>query len=762
MPRAIESPCAPHSPHATFTRYHYVEGHHWSRLPALAITRSSNDTDWSNRLSSAAETLTQAARQYQAGNHEGAKDLCEKLVEEEPDNADALNFLGLINHQEGAHVAAADWITRALAVEPENAAFHYNLGETMRAQEKIGEAIASYYRAIGCDPTFANAYTNIGILCLNQNRLPEAADVLRRATAYTPTDGAAYARLGTAQAGQGDIDEALTTFAKAIQFDPGNTAYIQHFVEALNAYPFPAMPSGMLMALRTCFDLEGVSHQTLVPAATAVLKRDERFAGLLAMTDNDDVVTIMAAAAGGVFDDLLSEPLLLGLLANTVITDDELIRVLTILRRVIALQGEVGTDPKDFIVGRRRQFVVALALQCFVTDYAWYETRREALAAGYIIAEIRRGLDAIGNGSDESAWDLEMWNRLAVVATYRPIHRIEGIDKLLTLGLPAESPYRRMLIRQQLGEPIKEREISSQIIRLGGPAPEPDASELERSPYPRWHRLSEVEPRNLADGLEDLIPGFTAPDYAQRPVRLLVAGCSTGQLALRLAATYENIEVMATDSRQQNLAYAARMAQEMNIGNVEFRHAEREELDRIEGQFHVIYTGESLLWTADALTPWRVLTDHLFPEGLMHVQVRGSMQRDGLIAAREFVRTEGLSRDAEGVRSARRAILDLPAGEMARRVVTAEGFYNFYQCRDLLFPDYDEARFDIVGVRNAMNDFGLDFLAYEAQKQTTMTRFLEEFGESADPTDLDQWAKLEADYPMDLSTTHRIWCQKPA
>ncbi len=99
---------------------------------------------------------------------------------------------------------------------------------------------------------------------------------------------------------------------------------------------------------------------------------------------------------------------------------------------------------------------------------------------------------------------------------------------------------------------------------------------------------------------------------------------------------------------------------------------------------------------------------------------------------------------------------------MARRVVTAEGFYNFYQCRDLLFPDYDEARFDIVGVRNAMNDFGLDFLAYEAQKQTTMTRFLEEFGESADPTDLDQWAKLEADYPMDLSTTHRIWCQKPA
>ena len=90
--------------------------------------------------------------------------------------------------------------------------------------------------------------------------------------------------------------------------------------------------------------------------------------------------------------------------------------------------------------------MAALALQCFATDYAWYETRREALAAGYMIAEIRRGLEAIGSSSEENAWDLEMWNRLVVVATYRPIHRIEGIEKLLTLGLPTESPYRRMLI----------------------------------------------------------------------------------------------------------------------------------------------------------------------------------------------------------------------------------------------------------------------------------------------------------------------------
>jgi len=714
-------------------------------------------------LSSAAENLTEAARQYQAGNHEGAKDLCEKIAAAEPDNAEILNFLGLINHQAGAHAVAADWIDRALVVEPENAAFHYNLGETLRAQDKIEEAIASYYRALGFDPTFANAYTNIGILCLNQNRLPEAVDVLRRAAAYMPTDGAAYARLGAAQAARGEVDDALTTFARAIRFDPGNAAYIQHFVEALNAYPFPSMPPGLLMELRICFDLDNIAHQTLVPAATAVLKKDERFAGLLAMAESDEIEAIMAAAAaGGVFDDLLSEPLLLGMLANTIIIDDDLNKVLTTLRRVIVLQGERRTAPGDFLVGRRRQFVVALALQCFATDYAWYETRREALAAGYMIAEIRRGLEAIGSGSEESAWDLEMWNRLAVVATYRPIYRIEGIEKLLTLGLPAESPYRRMLIQQQLIEPVKEQEIATRISGAAGPSTDSELDGIERSPYPRWHRLPSVEPRNLADGLEELIPGFTAPEYTRGPVRLLCAGCATGQKALGFAAGYENVDIMVTDPSLVNLAYAARMAQRMNIANIEFRQSARDELDQLDGQYHLVDTGETLIWTEDALTPWQALVDRLMPSGLMHFQVRADTHREGLVMAREFVKQEGLTGDSEGVRKARRAIIELPEGESARRVVTADGFYNLYQCRDILFPDYDEARFNIGRVRELMAEMNLEFLAYEVQKPSTMAGFLEEFGDAADPFDLDQWAVLEARQPLALTTTHRIWCQKSA
>ena len=401
-------------------------------------------------------------------------------------------------------------------------------------------------------------------------------------------------------------------------------------------------------------------------------------------------------------------------------------------------------------------------LQCFATDYAWYETRREALAAGYMIAEIRRGLEAIGSGNEEYAWDLEMWNRLAVVATYRPIYRIEGIEKLLTLGLPTESPYRRMLIQQQLIEPVREQEITTEISGVTGPSTDSEPDTIERSPYPRWHRLPSVEPRNLADGLEELIPGLTAPEYTRGPVRLLCAGCATGQKVLGLAAAYENVDIMATDPSLVNLAYAARMAQRMDVANIEFRQSGRDELDQLDGQYQLVDTGETLIWTEDALTPWQALVDRLMPSGLMHFQVRADTHREGLVMAREFVKQEGLTGDSEGVRKARRAIIELPEGELARRVVAADGFYNFYQCRDILFSDYDEARFDIGRVRELMAEMNLEFLAYEVQKPSTMAGFLEEFGDAADPFDLDQWAVLEARQPLALTTTHRIWCQKSA
>lgn len=711
-------------------------------------------------MSSAAENLVEAARQYQAGDHEGAKSLCEKIIAAEPENAEALNFLGLINHQAGAHAVAADWISRALKFDPKNAAYHYNLGETLRAQDENDKAIASYYRALSFDPSFVNAYTNIGVLCLSQNRLPEASDMLRRAATYMPTDAAAFARLGAAQEGREDLDGALATFARAIRFDTDNTQYIQHFVEALNTYPLPSIPAGVLTELRACFDLEDVAHQPLVPAATAVLKRDERFAGLLALAESEDITVFMAAAAGGIFDDFLSEPLLLGMLAKTIITDDDLIQVLTALRKVIILQGELETAPRDFLVSRRRQFVAAVALQCFATEFAWFETRRESAAAGYMIAEVRRGLDAIADGVDENAWDLEMWNRLAVVAMYRPLQRIEGIENLMNLGLAAESPYRRMLIQQQIIEPLRERSLATQIQRIGGKSRSTEEEEAKLVPYPRWHRFPPVEPTSLANGLQSLIPHFQAPEFAHGPVRILAAGCVTGQRAIRMAANYENAVVTATDPSIANVAYAARVAEDLNVENIEFDLCDRDDLGQIDATFHVVDTGETLLWTSDALTPWRALAGLLLPSGLMRFDVRVEPQREGLLKARELVAEKGLVGDIDGIREARRLIMELPEGDPARRIVTADGFYNAHHCKDILFPDYEEARFSIDALRQAMAELDLSFLAYEVQRPSTMARFLDEFGSAADPANLDQWAELERNHPMALSTTHRIWCQK--
>ena len=264
----------------------------------------------------------------------------------------------------------------------------------------------------------------------------------------------------------------------------------------------------------------------------------------------------------------------------------------------------------------------------------------------------------------------------------------------------------------------------------------------------------------LAKGLQSLIPGFQVPEFAYGQVKILVAGCGTGQRAIRMAAAYQNAFITAVDPSIANIAYAMRMAEDLHVENIKFFLCDRHSLNQIDNLFHVVDSGETLLWTSDALTPWRALAELLLPGGLMRFDVRVERQREGLLKARDLVTKEGLVGDIEGIRAARQLLLKLPANDPARRIVTADGFYNAHRCKDMLFPSAEEARFNLAQLGQLMAQFDLSFLAYEIQRPSTMSMFLENFGSAADPSSLYQWTELEVNHPMALSTTHRIWCQR--
>ena len=71
------------------------------------------------------DTLTAAIEMQRIGELGPAAQLCEKVIAQEQENADAIHLLGLLHHQRGDHGRAVELIGRAAALRPNGEAGTY-------------------------------------------------------------------------------------------------------------------------------------------------------------------------------------------------------------------------------------------------------------------------------------------------------------------------------------------------------------------------------------------------------------------------------------------------------------------------------------------------------------------------------------------------------------------------------------------------------------------------------------------------------------
>jgi len=108
------------------------------------------------------QRLSEAARRYRAGELREAEALLRELLAQDPENADALFFLGSIAADRGRLSAAEPLLRRALARRPLEAAFHAALGNALARAARHEEALASYRTALALQPGLAELQLNVG------------------------------------------------------------------------------------------------------------------------------------------------------------------------------------------------------------------------------------------------------------------------------------------------------------------------------------------------------------------------------------------------------------------------------------------------------------------------------------------------------------------------------------------------------------------------------------------------------------------------
>jgi Tfp pilus assembly protein PilF len=142
------------------------------------------------------------------------------LIAMEPQHADALHLLGLVEHASGHHLAAIPLIRRAVALRPEVVRFRVNLGTVCLAAGELSDAEHSFRAALRLDSGNADAWANLGLALLTANRPAEAKGPLSTAVALSPTAADVLGNLGACLHRLGQFTEAAGVLRRALAIDP--------------------------------------------------------------------------------------------------------------------------------------------------------------------------------------------------------------------------------------------------------------------------------------------------------------------------------------------------------------------------------------------------------------------------------------------------------------------------------------------------------------------------------------------------------------
>jgi Tfp pilus assembly protein PilF len=167
-----------------------------------------------------ADLLVAGRKLHQAGRLAEAEVWYRRALAAQPNNADALNSLGIVALQTGRHGLAVELTRQAIQRDGENSIYFGNLGNAFYGLGKFHDAVAAYRKALSIKPDSAEAHSNLGAAQEQLGKLDEAIAAYRRAISLKPDYADAHANLGVALEEQGKLDEARNAFEKAIELAP--------------------------------------------------------------------------------------------------------------------------------------------------------------------------------------------------------------------------------------------------------------------------------------------------------------------------------------------------------------------------------------------------------------------------------------------------------------------------------------------------------------------------------------------------------------
>ena len=266
------------------------------------------------------------------------------------------------------------------------------------------------------------------------------------------------------------------------------------------------------------------------------------------------------------------------------------------------------------------------------------------------------------------------------------------------------------------------------------------AEQYEQNPYPRWTALTRL--LQQMDSKE-----------------VLIAGCGTGQHALRSAWQFPNRRFLAIDLSRRSLGYACYKAKLLGINNIAFMQADILDLGTLPNRFDEIECVGVLHHMDKPGQGLQILVGLLKAAGRINLGLYSELGRRDVVAARGFAGEGGYNSSLSSMRACRQALLQLPDEHPAKAVTQTVDFYCASSFRDLVFHA-QEHRFSLSEVRKLLEDNKLCFEGFELADRRLMQQYQEMFPDDAEGMRLESWMQFEQAYPETFSGMYQFWAKR--
>lgn len=183
--------------------------------------------------------LMRAIEAHKGGRFAEAEAGYRRVLRRRPNDADALNFLGMMRVQTGEVGQGVELLRRSVKSQPRNPHAWTNLGNALTASGALEEAHQAFNNATDLAPTMAEAWFNRGICARHLKRAEEARECFEKAVEHGPGYAAAYDALARLLYRAGRLSEATEVYRKWLANDPDN-AQARHMLAACTGENVPA------------------------------------------------------------------------------------------------------------------------------------------------------------------------------------------------------------------------------------------------------------------------------------------------------------------------------------------------------------------------------------------------------------------------------------------------------------------------------------------------------------------------------------------